>query len=71
MAEETVSPELLDRARKMVDRAIQRNIRALEFLAGPPIRVGLTPKDVIYKRGTLRLYHYHWRTRSTGCPCSW
>ncbi|MGE0624336.1 MAG: PHA/PHB synthase family protein [Pseudomonadales bacterium] len=59
MAEETVSPELLDRARKMVDRAIQRNIRGLEFLAGPPIRVGLTPKDVIYERGTLRLYHYH------------
>jgi len=59
MAEETVAPELLDRARKMVDRAIQRNIRGLEFLAGPPIRVGLTPKDVIYERGTLRLYHYH------------
>lgn len=59
MAEETVSPEIVERARKMVDRAIQRNIKGLEFLAGPPVKVGLTPKDVIYERGTLRLYHYH------------
>lgn len=59
MAEADVSPDLIARARKMVDRAIQRNIKGLEFLTGPPAPVGLTPKDVIYERGTLRLYHYH------------
>jgi len=59
MAEESISPEVIERARKLVDRTIQRNIKGLEFLAGPPAKVGLTPKDVIYERGTLRLYHYH------------
>jgi polyhydroxyalkanoate synthase len=58
MAEPDVSPDLMDRARKMVDRAIQRNIKGLEFLTGPPAKVGLTPKEVLYERGTLRLYHY-------------
>ena len=52
------SPDIASRARKMVDQAIQRNIKGLEFLTGPPAKVGLTPKDVLYERGTLRLYHY-------------
>ena len=51
-------PDLLTRARGMVDRTIQRNIKGLEFLTAPPAKVGLTPKEVIYERGTLRLYHY-------------
>ena len=59
MAEESVSPEILKRARKLVDQTIQRNVKGLEFLTGPPAKVGLTPKDVLYERGTLRLYHYH------------
>ena len=59
MAEESISPDVIARARKMVDRTIQRNIKGLGFLTGPPAKVGLTPKDVIYERGTLRLYHYH------------
>ena len=59
MAEESVSPEILKRARRIVDQAIQRNVKGLEFLTGPPAKVGLTPKDVLYERGTLRLYHYH------------
>ena len=59
MAEESIPREVLDRARKIVDRTIQRSIKGLDFLVGPPARVGLTPKDVIYERGTLRLYHYH------------
>jgi polyhydroxyalkanoate synthase subunit PhaC len=44
---------------KEVERAIQRNIKGVEFLfasTAPP--VGLTPKDVIHSRGTLSLYHY-------------
>ncbi|MGD8416734.1 MAG: alpha/beta fold hydrolase [Pseudomonadales bacterium] len=59
MAEESVSPEILERARHMVDQAIRRNIKGLEFLTAPPVKVGLTPKEVLYERGTLRLYHYH------------
>lgn len=59
MAEENTAPDMLERARHMVDRAIQRSIKGLEFVTAPPASVGLTPKDVILERGTLRLYHYH------------
>jgi polyhydroxyalkanoate synthase len=41
-----------------VERAIQRSIKGLEYLASPAPAVGLTPKDIIYRRGTLNLYHY-------------
>jgi polyhydroxyalkanoate synthase len=58
MAEPDISPDVLERARQMVDRAIQRNIKGLNFLIGPPAKVGLTPKEILYERGTLRLYHY-------------
>lgn len=50
---------LRQRAQAMVERTIQRNIKGLEFITAPKPPVGLTPKDVIYERGTLRLYHYH------------
>ena len=45
--------------RKLVDRTIQRNIKGVEYFASTAPPVGLTPKDTIYKRGTLNLYHYH------------
>ena len=48
-----------DRVQAEIDRAIQRNIKGLEFLRSPAPAVGRTPKDVIHKRGTLNLYHYH------------
>ena len=47
-----------DRLQNEVDRAIQRSIKGLEYLASPAPAVGLTPKDIIYRRGTLNLYHY-------------
>ena len=50
---------LASQVRGMVDRAIQRSVKGLEFLTAPKAPVGLTPKDVVYERGTLRLYHYH------------
>ncbi len=50
-----------DRIRKLVDRTIQRNIKGVEYFASTAPPVGLSPKDVIYKRGTLNLYHYHTR----------
>jgi polyhydroxyalkanoate synthase len=46
------------RIRSLVERAIQRNIKGVEYFASAAPPVGLTPKDVIYKRGTLNLYHY-------------
>lgn len=55
---DAISPQMLERARTIVDRTIQRNIKGLEFLTTPPVPVGLTPKEVLYERGTLRLYHY-------------
>lgn len=50
------------RIRKLVERTIQRNIKGVEYFASAAPPVGLTPKDTIYKRGTLNLYHYHPRT---------
>ena len=47
------------RMTKLVDRTIQRNVKGVEYFASTAPPVGLTPKDTIYKRGTLNLYHYH------------
>ena len=47
------------RMRSLVNRTIQRNIKGVEYFASSAPPVGLTPKDTIYKRGTLNLYHYH------------
>ncbi len=51
--------ELLRSAQSQVQRNLQRAQRGLDILLAreePP--VGATPKEVIYSRGTLRLYHY-------------
>ena len=41
-----------------IERAIQRNIKGLDFLTSAAPAVGQTPKDEIHRRGTLSLYHY-------------
>src|SRR5205823_14914390 len=46
------------RVRQEVERAIQRNIKGLQYLTSSDPSMGATPKDVIYRRGTLELYHY-------------
>jgi polyhydroxyalkanoate synthase subunit PhaC len=46
------------RVRAEVERAIQRNIKGLEYLSSGAPAMGLTPKDVIHSQGTLQLYHY-------------
>ncbi len=46
------------RVRQEVDRALSRAVKGLEYISTGDPGVGLTPKDVIYSRGTLRLYHY-------------
>ena len=62
MAEPAVDNKLIDQMRGMVDRTIQRSIKGVQFVSSGKAPVGLTPKDVIYERGTLRLYHYHPRS---------
>jgi polyhydroxyalkanoate synthase len=49
---------LRDRIQRMVTRAVQRSIKGVEYITAPAPPVGLTPKEVLYERGTLRLYHY-------------
>jgi polyhydroxyalkanoate synthase len=53
-AEQGVAQRIQDE----VQRAIQRSIKGLEYLGSPAPAVGLTPKNIIYRRGTLNLYHY-------------
>ena len=50
---------LLGNMQNFVQQAINRGRRSVELATAPPQPVGLTPKDVLYSRGTLRLYHYH------------
>lgn len=47
-----------ERVREQVERTIQRSIKGLEYISTGDPAVGLTPKEVIHSRGTLRLYHY-------------
>lgn len=47
-----------DRIAAEVERAIRRNVKGLEYLASPAPVVGATPKELLYKRGTLNLFHY-------------
>ena len=44
--------------RTEIERAIQRNIKGLEYFKSPSPAVGASPRDVIHQRGTLRLSHY-------------
>ena len=46
--------------RTEVERTIQRSVRGIDVLMNrDEPEVGVTPKDVIYARGTMKLYHYH------------
>jgi polyhydroxyalkanoate synthase subunit PhaC len=51
--------EVAEKLRAEIDRAIQRNIKGLEFLTAPKQAVGTMPKETLLRRGTLQLYHYH------------
>ena len=46
------------RVRAEVERAILRNVKGLEYFSTGDPAMGLTPRDPIYARGTLRLYRY-------------
>ena len=47
-----------EHVRVEVERAIQRNIKGLEFLTAPKQSVGAMPSDLIVRRGTMLLYRY-------------
>ena len=51
-------PELTERLRLEVERAVRRSLNAVELLGAPPPEVGSTPKTVLHRRGTLELVHY-------------
>src|SRR5271165_7351927 len=57
-AQQSSAPSIGEIVSREIERAIQRNIKGLEYfrLGDPP--VAQTPRDVVYKRGTLELYHY-------------
>ncbi|WP_375779792.1 PHA/PHB synthase family protein [Bradyrhizobium sp. ma5] len=51
-----------ERVQSEVQRAIQRSIKGVEYFSSSGPELGSTPKDVLYSRGTMNLYHY--RTQS-------
>ncbi|MGN6818973.1 MAG: alpha/beta fold hydrolase [Sphingomonas sp.] len=54
--------DLADAAAREFERAMQRNLKGLEYFQTGGPTLGATPKDVLIERGTMRLYHYHPRT---------
>jgi polyhydroxyalkanoate synthase subunit PhaC len=50
---------IAEQVNRMVERTIARSMKGLDYIRAPAAAVGLTPKDVVLERGTLRLYHYH------------
>src|SRR6201985_1674964 len=47
-----------DRIQAEVQRAIQRSIKGVEYIASSGPSLGSTPKDILHVRGTMNLYHY-------------
>lgn len=58
----TAAFDVLDGAAREFERAMQRNLKGLEYFRTSGPTLGATPKDVLIERGTMRLYHYHPRT---------
>jgi polyhydroxyalkanoate synthase len=51
-------PSLSDRIREEIERTLQRGVKGIRYLRSDPPEVGQSAKDLIFERGTLRLYHY-------------
>ncbi len=51
--------DALEGAQREFERAMQRNLKGLEYFQTSGPTLGATPKDVLIERGTMRLYHYH------------
>jgi polyhydroxyalkanoate synthase subunit PhaC len=57
--ESPTAPTVEQRVRTEIERTIQRSIKGLEYISAGDPALGLTPRDVIHSRGTLKLNHYH------------
>lgn len=51
--------KITEKMRDLVDKTIQRGVKGVQFARSGKANVGQSPKDLIYDRGTLKLYHYH------------
>ena len=56
---EAPDTNMIGQMQDLVDKTIQRTVKGVQFLGSGKAPVGLTPKDLIYDKGTLKLYHYH------------
>ena len=50
--------DIASRIQQEVDRALQRNIKGLEYFSSSGPAMGQTPRDLIHRRGTYALYRY-------------
>jgi polyhydroxyalkanoate synthase len=50
--------DIPERIQSEVQRAIQRSIKGVEYIASSGPSLGSTPKDILSVRGTMNLYHY-------------
>ncbi len=46
------------RVRREVERTLLRGVKGLRYISTSDPEVGVTPKETLYERGTLKLYHY-------------
>ena len=53
-----VDPQLRQRLQDSIGGALAKSLKRAELAESGSVPVGLTPKEVLYERGTLRLYHY-------------
>lgn len=51
--------QTMNQMRDLMDKTIQRGVKGFEFMRSSRAEVGLTPKELIYHDGTLKLYHYY------------
>jgi poly(3-hydroxyalkanoate) synthetase len=58
-----IDASIATRVRPEVERTLQRSIKGLNYLFSDDPALGQTPKDTIFKRGTLALYHYRPQAR--------
>jgi polyhydroxyalkanoate synthase len=56
--EQRAEPSIEELVRTEVARSIQRAIKGIQYYSAGEPAVALTPKDTIYRRGTLELHHY-------------
>jgi len=63
VVEKTASAAQIEQhTRDTIAKAIQRKVPGLDLMAEVAREIGATPKDVIFARGTLKLYHYRAQT---------